>query len=252
MSKTLVIGTIAGVLLVFALGGFFLWQQPASPDVSPSGSSPSPLPSSSVPGSTVYENQYMKFTVLGGWVVSEADTIVFVDRTTTVKPAVNNTKGDYILSVDPLYQHASGIVGGRFSELTRGLVSFELVMENIPKPAGGDECATIESRTIAGSLITLEDYYTARNSYRYDADRPETEFPCHIPVDGVSAWFGSATSGAADEAFGRATAPTPSNEYAITLSYSTVDPNKLPKKGSQELNEIFDEVNSMLQTLRLK
>jgi len=71
-----------------------------------------------------FENQYLKIQILPGWTVAPS-----TDQT------LNLIEGKYLLSINPIFVHASGIIGGRFGE------SIDAVMANVDQPAGGFECA---------------------------------------------------------------------------------------------------------------
>lgn len=139
--------------------------------------------------------------------------------------------GKYILSINPIFTHASGIIGGRFSEIVGGMPSVNAVMRNVEQPASGGECSQTDRLSVT-STISLANLYT---------DKSKTGNSCIFPLDPQPAWFGSLFSDRRSE-----------SEYSITLSYDTTDVNKLPKRDSQELGRIFRDVASMLKTLNLK
>jgi hypothetical protein len=61
-----------------------------------------------------FENQYLKIKILPGWTVAPSGTQI-----------LNLINGKYLLSINPIFTHASGIIGGRFSEVVRGKQSIE-------------------------------------------------------------------------------------------------------------------------------
>src|ERR1035437_5361809 len=87
-----------------------------------------------------FENQHLKIRLSPGWTVAVSGDQV-----------LNLVRGKYILSIDPIFTHASGIIGGRFSECGSGKQSIEAVMANVDQPAGGFECAKIPADAIAVS-----------------------------------------------------------------------------------------------------
>lgn len=184
-----------------------------------------------------YENRYLKISLLPGWTAtSRADA----------SSSVNIFEGNYILYINPL----SGQVGGapRFSEVAMGMSSVEAVLAKVDQPAQGEFCGQAEKRNITATLV-LTDYYT--DASQWAKYFPGSEDQCALPTDGKSAWFGSISYGPADKVFGRSIASGAFDQYLINFSYKTSDVNQLPKKGSPELDRVFNEVNTMLKTLTL-
>jgi len=174
--------------------------------------------SSSTTGMT-FENQYLKITILPGWVVGSS-----------VAPRFNLIHDRYVLSINPIFIHASGITGGRLGEITSGMPSVEAVRANVEGPWGSD-CAQTEEMIITGTL-NLDNLYT---------DESKADDGCEFPSDDQPAWFGSYFVSEGSE-----------SEYTITLAYDTAAVNALPKKGSPELRQVLSDVVTMLKTLNLK
>ena len=169
-----------------------------------------------------FESPYFTMTIVPGWTVTPS-----VDQTVRV------THRKYILSINPIFTHASGVICGRFPELTGGMPSVEAVMANVDQPAGGFECSQSRSQPmIVNQEISLSNYYT---------DRSKSENGCTFPASGRPVWFGSVFCGEGSE-----------SEYAITLGYDTDNVNELPAKDSVELKRVFTDVAEMLKTLDLK
>jgi IPT/TIG domain-containing protein len=167
-----------------------------------------------------FENQYVKVNVLPGWTV---------DASTS--PLLKLTHGMYVLTINPIYTHASGIVGGRFIEAVQGMPSVEAVLYGTDQP--GPNCAHWENMVITPDL-SLGNMYT-------DDTKENRDYGCNFPADGKSAWFGSLSGGEGSE-----------SENNITLAYESSDLNALPKKGNPELNRVLRDVVAMLKTLKLK
>ena len=167
-----------------------------------------------------FESPYVTMTILPGWTVAN-----FNNQRLTLY------HGHYVLVINPIFTHASGIEGGRFSEIVSGMPSVDLVMRNVDQPASGSDCAQSDETTVTKE-ISLNNLYT---------DSSRTGNGCIFPLNSGPVWFGSLFSGPGSE-----------SEYTITLSYDTPDVNSLPKKGGLELNQIFHEVKEMLRTLQLK
>jgi cytoskeletal protein RodZ len=185
---------------------------------------------------SVFADSNLSITVLPGWSAKQSTA-------TTASEAVNITKGNYILYINPLFGHASGIQGGRFSEVANGMPSVDLVMAQVEQPASPTDCSIdAQSSESINSSVSLFNLYT---------DNTKIHNGCIFPSSGESVWFGSYTSGSAT-AFGRTTSPDVFNEFAITVAYNTKNVNSLPKKNDPVLNSTLADVVSMLKTLKLK
>ncbi|HEY6945475.1 MAG TPA: IPT/TIG domain-containing protein [Candidatus Acidoferrum sp.] len=169
--------------------------------------------------STTFSNQFLTIEILHGWAAHPVNQILDI------------VHGKYILSINPMFTHASGIIGGRFPEVTARMPSVNAVMRNVEQPAGGWECSQSDTMMVT-STMSLRNLYT---------DKSKTGNGCTFPLDPQSAWFGSLFVDRASE-----------SEYSITLSYNITDVNKLPKRDSQELRRIFRDVVAMLKALTLK
>lgn len=177
---------------------------------------------SSRPSDSRFDNRYMTIAVRPGWTVhrSAGETISF-------------THGKYVLSINPMFDHASPVTCGRFSEVTSGLPSVAAVMADVDQPAGGFECSARSAHNLrVNKAITLSNLYT---------DDSKHDYGCTFPAAGRSVWFGSSFCGVGSE-----------SEYLITLTYRTTNVNSLPDKGNPELQRVFSDVAVMLKTLRLK
>lgn len=194
----------------------------ANPEVDPElqGNSAKVNQSAASPAkSRTFSSELLTITILPGWTARPAE------------PTLDILHGKYILSINPIFRHASGVTGGRFPEIAARMASVDAVMHDVDQPAGGWECSQGD-RTIVTSTISGSNFYT---------DKSKTGNGCNFPLDSQPAWFGSF--------FGDRSVET---EHTITLSYDTSDVNKLPKRDSQELRGVFRDVVAMLKTLGLK
>lgn len=169
-----------------------------------------------------FSNQLLTIKILPGWTARPAEPILEI------------LHGKYILSINPIFSHASGITGGRFPETTARMPSVEAVMRHVEQPAGGWEC----SQSDTSDTMVVTETLSGGSVY---TDKSKTGNGCTFPMDPQAAWFGSFF---VDRSIER--------EHNITLSYDTDDVNKLPKRGSQELRGVFRDVVAMLKTLSLK
>src|SRR3989344_811982 len=231
-----ILSVIAAVAI---LAGGYVWAtKHQTTSLQPSPSTQGGQASGGKEETVKYESDYLSLDVTSGWTTKAATAA-------NTKGAVNVTKGNYILYVNPVFLHASGIIGGRFSELTDSMPSVDLVMAKVERPANPEDCAETVGRSITEKL-SLTEMYT--NSLKKGNS-------CQFPSDGETRWFGSFSSGDAEPAFGRkGSTRIENNDYAITLAYKTSSINNLPKtsKGNSELQSVFDDVNTMLKSLKLK
>src|SRR5512136_564508 len=126
--------------------------------------------------SAVYENQYMKVVLQPGWTAT---------RPRRHLAAVNITKGDYILYINTQTSQASGVEGGRFSEIGMGAPSVDAVVTTQPSPP----CGTQESKPIVAPF-TRQDLYVSK------ADSKSNEW-CNAPASGATVWYFSYVTDAA-------------------------------------------------------
>jgi len=178
---------------------------------------------SSKPHDGAFENQYVKMSVLPGWTV------------TSSPPLTKLTRGKYVLTINSIYTHASGIEGGRFGEATSYMPSVTAVRAGVEGP-WGTTCSQDrpDQKLVINSKLSLSNLYT-------NDTKANVNDGCKFPSGKRSAWFGALYVGAGTE-----------SEYTITLAYDTSDVNALPLKGSPELTRVLNDVQAMLKTLQLK
>lgn len=203
-----------------------------SPNVT-SSVSPSVSPSpeitttpTTVAQSKVYSNQYLSVTIPGGWSYSA-----------TQSGAVNITKNDYILYINPRAQQASGVQGGRLGEIAAGAPSYDIVV------GGNGVCITDPVKIAATGGFSRYDYYI----------NPADQSGCEAhPSNGSTIWYFSYLS--QDGGFFNHTAQQQGTAegYVITMAYNEVYVNNLPVKGSATLNAMLKEMTSIAATLKLK
>lgn len=177
-----------------------------------------------------FENLYMSLQILPGWTIAPRGPQAGDCCTLTL------TKGRYVLAIDPLFDHAGPILGGRFSEIINWQPSVQAVMGDVDLPAGGPECSLWPMpETRVNRAITLRSLYTD------PAKAKGNQYGCHFPKKPLPVWFASFFGGKG-----------PESDYKLTLTYDSTDINSLPRKGSPELAQVLDQVVRMLRTLVLK
>ncbi len=92
-------------------------------------------------------------TILPGWRVADSGD-----------QRLSLIRGDYLLYVNPIFTHASGIAGGRFVEIVRGLPSIDAVLHNVDQPASGDECSQSDRTNVNQSIYLINLYTDASKS----------------------------------------------------------------------------------------
>ncbi len=177
-----------------------------------------------------FENQYLKITLNQGWEIKE------------IGDSVNITKNNYILYIDPNTTQASGVEGGRFSEIAQGAPGVDLVITIHPS----EPCGTSEEKNISNKLTRL-DYYIS------SADASET---CNAPSSADKLWYFSYITTKNNGYFGDPTklnsSITPPRQFVITLSYKTDNINNLPKNNSTELIRALNEMAEIVNSIVLK
>lgn len=179
---------------------------------------------------TVYENPYMKVVLLPGWTAKSA-------RRTPA--AVNIAKGNYILYINTKASQASGVEGGRFAEIAMGAPSADAVVTVQPSPP----CGKAESRP-AFDPHTRVDLYVSKPDSKSD------EW-CNAPSSGATVWYFSYITDAAGGYF-NFYVPGQNRALVVTMAYRSKDVDRLPLKGSTELESMLSEMTSIARSLKIK
>lgn len=177
------------------------------------------------PTSSVYENSYMKITVPSTWTY-----------TTTANGSINIMKDNYILFINPNYQQASGVQGGRFEEIASGAPSADAIIK--VKPSGP-----------CGSTVTTLAYsvYKRKDLYVKNSDASET---CAAPTTNSSVWYFSYVVD--NDGYLSYYKTVANTSYVITMSYNSKNVNSFPVKDSSALNAKLNEMTNIVKTLQLK
>jgi hypothetical protein len=178
----------------------------------------------------VYENQYMKVDLLPGWTAKKARSI---------PAAVNITKGNYILYINTQASQASGVEGGRFSEIAMGAPSADAVVSVQPSPPCGK-----------GESSPAFDGHTRMDLYVSKADLKSQSW-CNAPSGGATVWYFSYITDAAGGYF-NFYVPGQGRALVVTMAYRSKNVNSLPVQGSTELNSMLSEMTSMANSLKVK
>jgi hypothetical protein len=196
-----------------------------------------------------FENQYLKISLVAGW------TAKAVSNT---PGAVNVTKGKYILYISTQTSQASGVEGGRFSEISMGAKSADAV--NIAPPA--PECGTRKETKVNRKLLRSDLFVSSKEKQEY----------CRTPTNGKNVWYFSYFNSSKSEGYfnyyriQKNTSlllgdllETPSEDFGendtgwvITLAYNSKDINSFPEKNSPGLKSALNQMSRMVNSLKIK
>ena len=190
--------------------------------------------------SKIYENQYMKVTVPGGWKAAEAVKTVYNGSVAVKSPnpaAVNITKGNYTLYINTQASQASGAEGGRFAEIAMGAPSADAVVTEQPSPP----CGTSENHPAILDHPRVDLYVSSKDKTDY----------CNVPTNGKTVWYFSYITNSSNGYFNYYKNDTPPG-FVITMAYNSKTVNSFPVKGSMELNQALDDMTTIIKSLDIK
>ena len=179
---------------------------------------------------TVYENQYMKVVLPPGWTAKKP-------RRTPA--AVNIAKGNYILYINTQASQASGVEGGRFSEIAMGAPSADAVVTEQPSPP----CGKAESKPASDPHTRIDLYVSKADS--------KSQAWCNAPSSGATVWYFSYITDAAGGYF-NFYVPGQNRALVITMAHSSKNVDSLPLKGSTELDSMLSEMTLIVNSLKIK
>lgn len=198
----------------------------------------------------VYENNYMKVLIPSGWTANQANKTMLYGEcvnkqncttTSKVEPnpsAVNITKGNYILYINTLASQASGIVGGRFEEISSGAPSIAAVERGV-----NSRCVSSENTNSVSKEYIRKDLYVSSDDTYHKAT-------CNLPSVGTAWYFSYITTQKGD--YINYYEPGGSTGLVITMAYNSKDVNALPTKGDASLNIMLAEMSSIVNSLEVK
>lgn len=178
-----------------------------------------------------YENDYLRVTIPSDWTARSV-------MTSANPAAVNITKGNYILYINANAQQASGVAGGRFSEISSGAPSADSVVLMPPSAPCGI------SETVPAMLD-----HSQVNLYVSQSDKSES---CAAPSNGT-VWYFSYITDSKNGYFNYYNQANGSQSaFVITMAYNSKDVNSFPVKGSADLTATLNEMTTIVKTLELK
>lgn len=173
-----------------------------------------------------YENEYLTVNIPDGWTVSQA----------TEPSAVNITKENWILYMDANISQASGVTGGRFSEIGMGVPSVDAVITEHPSV-----CGTTVSHEAFGKFTRVDYFMSAGDERDW----------CVAPTDAKTVWFFSYITSPGNGFFNYG----PSGQkpgLVISMAYNSGVVNDLPEANNEELEAALKEMTEIASTLSLK
>ncbi len=165
-------------------------------------------------------------------------------------------KGKYIVQLCTGCEQASGIAGGRFSEIANMVQPWYREDSGaMPSPCGKQETSK------ASPLLDRIDFWYERDPEHVVNEAADD---CREPRTTASVWYGSyfaehCPAGAVtvdcggyflDHARLTGQPETGLDEMAFALTYDTTDPNQLPRKGDPELNQVLREATAIVRSIR--
>ena len=249
---------VLGILIVI-VAGFYLITKKA---VVPAALLPStnndenvqlPQPVLPTPKIQIYENKFMKVTIPDGWTARQANRTVYYGTcvnkencVTTPKvepnpPAVNITKGNYILYINTQASQASGAEGGRFAEISMGAPSVDAVIKEQPTTICG----------ISETYPAIIDHPRV-DLYVGPQDNSKDTPWCTVPTNGSTVWYFSYITDKNKSYFNYYNKPNEALGFVVTMAYNSKDENSFPVKGSAELNSMLDEMTGIVKSLEIK
>lgn len=228
------------IILAGVVGYLTLVKKPAQPIAIQTPTSISTPTATPIFQGQLYENQYMKITIPAGWTVTQATETVYVKDVLQKHPnpaAVNITKNNYILYINTQAQQASGIAGGRFSEIAQGAPSADAVIQIHPS----SPCGFSETNPGFPDHPRVDLYVDSRSNREL----------CAHPSTKATVWYFSYITDRSGSYFNYYKEGEPLS-FVITMAYNSKDVNKLPVKGSAELNTMLNEMTAIINTLEIK
>ena len=215
---------------------------------------------------SVFEDDRIRVGIPAGWSVQPATETVTGDRTYQLPIGALFTKGRYKLYLLSHHGQASGIEGGRFSEVVEYISPWIDMSESPWLP-----CPPQAYETVANDKLSRTDLYfdTTHASKKALVD-------CGKPTVKGALWYGSyfvETCQAKDspracggffltyqDLSGKppqdrvVDGSTLSDEWQMTyaLTYDTTTPNALPMKGDPELRKVLREASEIVSSIVYK
>lgn len=184
-----------------------------------------PTPSLELQNEELYKefsNEFLSFKYPSDWEVTKTGG------------GANIIRGNYILYVNPNYSQASGVRGARLSEIASGAPGADIVLTVHPAYEGS--CGSTEKISIdkkARNDLFVSVYGTGAQ--------------CNLPTDNQTHWYFSFVN--TDFGYVNYYKDGQVLSYVITMTYKTDDVNKLPVKGSVDLENNLEIMTEIVKTM---
>jgi hypothetical protein len=199
-----------------------------------------------------YEDDKIRVAAPPDWTVTVDNGTTTGGRQLTYNKGATLRHGRYILTLCTSCGQASGIRGGRFSEIA-GMVQPWYRDEAPALPCGDPKISKATS-----TLDRIDFWYTRNAAHPSNMANGD----CHEPKTTATVWYGSyfakhcTESIAAVECGGffivNTTPPITDgdlNEMVFALTYNTMDPNELPRRDDPELTKVLAEANAIIASI---
>ncbi len=217
---------------------------------------PSPIPSITSNGK-IFETDYFKVTIPEGWTAKAANRKVYTGNCNNVlncrptytnepdRASVNITKGNFILFINSRAGQASGVMGGRFSEIASGAPSVDAIVTEQPS----QECGESEKTP---AIVNNENNFRV-DLYDSSVNNANAVW-CKSPTNGKTVWYFSYITGSEGGYFNYFNVPeySPGTGWAVTMAYNGKTVNSFPEKGNGVLIQALSDMTDMLKTLTIK
>ncbi len=178
-----------------------------------------------------FSNDYLKVIIPKTWsyqVVNEQ--------------SLNITKDNYVLYINPNTMQASGVIGGRFSEIAQGASGPDLVMKMHPS----ESCGNSEGSDLTDKLKIVNYYISANDNNSW----------CNIPTGENTLWYFSYVTTKKDGYFGNPAvfglSADTLRQFVITITYQAAALDDLPVKNSVQHEQKMNELMAILKTIEFK
>jgi hypothetical protein len=202
-----------------------------------------------------YRDDKIEVEAPTNWTISIETAVTDGSQHLTFTKGAILRKDKYILRLCSSCGQASGISGGRFSEIS------SMVQPWYRDEEPGLPCGNQETSKASPLLDRVDFWYTRDPAHPTNPANGN----CHEPATSATVWYGSYFTQHCSKAFTEQdgcggyflTDMTSQNyaglsEMAFALTYDTTNPNQLPHKNDPELNRILREASGIVVSVHYR